>query len=98
MLSPMTSGLKNPLTLMSYVTPVMAVATALLSLALDPWEEFRVNVYFDSSWHIARSCLLMFFGGTLAFFMVGVYFPFDINTHIYAVLFFNFPYLSFCRY
>jgi solute carrier family 35 protein C2 len=77
MLSPMTSGLKNPLTLMSYVTPVMAVATALLSLALDPWEEFRVNVYFDSSWHIARSCLLMFFGGTLAFFMVGVYFPFD---------------------
>lgn len=63
-------GLKNPLTLMSYVAPVMAVASALLSLALDPWEEFRENEYFDSSWHITRSCFLMFFGGTLAFFMV----------------------------
>lgn len=55
---------------MSYVAPVMAVASALLSLALDPWEEFRENEYFDSSWHITRSCFLMFFGGTLAFFMV----------------------------
>ncbi|KAL2322596.1 hypothetical protein Fmac_026975 [Flemingia macrophylla] len=64
------SGLKNPLVLMSYVTPVMAVATALLSLALDPWDEFRENKYFDNSMHIARSCLLMLFGGTLAFFMV----------------------------
>ncbi|XVF16848.1 hypothetical protein REPUB_Repub10bG0067400 [Reevesia pubescens] len=63
-------GLKNPLTFMSYVTPVMAVVTALLSLFLDPWDEFRKNNYFNSSWHIARSCLLMLFGGTLAFFMV----------------------------
>ncbi|XP_050227223.1 probable sugar phosphate/phosphate translocator At1g06470 [Mercurialis annua] len=63
-------GLKNPLTLMSYVTPVMAVVTALLSLIFDPWHEFKMSSYFDSSWHIARSCLLMFFGGTLAFFMV----------------------------
>ncbi|KAJ9563611.1 hypothetical protein OSB04_008771 [Centaurea solstitialis] len=63
-------GLKNPLTLMSYVTPVMAVLTAILSLALDPWDEFRTSSYFDSSWHIMRSCLLMLFGGMLAFFMV----------------------------
>ncbi|XVF14549.1 hypothetical protein REPUB_Repub09cG0070900 [Reevesia pubescens] len=63
-------GLKNPLTFMSYVTPVMAVVTALLSLFLDPWDEFRRNNYFNSSWHIARSFLLMLFGGTLAFFMV----------------------------
>ncbi|OMO61499.1 Drug/metabolite transporter [Corchorus capsularis] len=63
-------GLKNPLTFMSYVTPVMAVATALLSLFLDPWHEFRKNNYFNNSWHIVRSCLLMLFGGTLAFFMV----------------------------
>ncbi|KAK4487110.1 hypothetical protein RD792_006425 [Penstemon davidsonii] len=63
-------GLKNPLTLMSYVSPVMAIATALLSLIFDPWHEFRTNDYFDSSWHIVRSCLLMLFGGTLAFFMV----------------------------
>ncbi|KAL3651328.1 hypothetical protein CASFOL_004330 [Castilleja foliolosa] len=63
-------SLKNPLTLMSYVTPVMAIATALLSLMLDPWNEFRTSVYFNSSWNIARSSLLMLFGGTLAFFMV----------------------------
>lgn len=63
-------GLKNPLTFMSYVTPVMALATGLLSLILDPWNEFRRNNYFDSSWHITRSCFLMLFGGTLAFFMV----------------------------
>ncbi|KAL4361166.1 hypothetical protein GQ457_04G034020 [Hibiscus cannabinus] len=63
-------GLKNPLTFMSYVTPVMAVATVVLSLFLDPWHEFRSNNYFNSSWHLARTCFLMLFGGTLAFFMV----------------------------
>lgn len=57
---------------MSYVTPVMAVATALLSLIMDPWDEFRMNNYFNSKWHIIRSSLLMFLGGTLAFFMVNV--------------------------
>ncbi|XP_024991800.1 probable sugar phosphate/phosphate translocator At1g06470 [Cynara cardunculus var. scolymus] len=63
-------GLKNPLKLMSYVAPVMAVATALFSLIMDPWDEFRKSSYFDSSWHITRSGLLMLLGGTLAFFMV----------------------------
>lgn len=63
-------GLKNPLTFMSYVTPIMAVSTGLMSLVLDPWDEFPGNEYFNSSWHITRSCLLMLFGGTLAFFMV----------------------------
>ncbi|MFQ6647605.1 hypothetical protein Gotur_021061 [Gossypium turneri] len=48
----------------------MAVVTALLSLLLDPWDQFTKNSYFNSSWHIARSCFLMLFGGTLAFFMV----------------------------
>ncbi|CAN0897365.1 Probable sugar phosphate/phosphate translocator At1g06470 [Linum grandiflorum] len=63
-------GLKNPLTLMSYVAPVMTLVTALSSLILDPWHEFRNTSYFDSNWHTVRSCLLMLFGGTLAFFMV----------------------------
>uniref|UniRef100_A0A7C9CWY6 Sugar phosphate transporter domain-containing protein n=2 Tax=Opuntia streptacantha TaxID=393608 RepID=A0A7C9CWY6_OPUST len=63
-------GLKNPLTLMSYVTPIMALATGLSSLLLDPWHDFSVNEYFNSSWHVMRSCLLMLLGGTLAFFMV----------------------------
>ncbi|KAI9115519.1 hypothetical protein K1719_013188 [Acacia pycnantha] len=63
-------GMKNPLTVMSYVTPVMAGATALLSLALDPWGEFRQNKYFNSPGHITQSCLLMLFGGALAFLMV----------------------------
>ncbi|KAK1386750.1 putative sugar phosphate/phosphate translocator [Heracleum sosnowskyi] len=63
-------GLKNPLTLMSYVAPVMAVSTGILSLIFEPWDQFSKNVYFNSSWHITRSSLLMLFGGTLAFFMV----------------------------
>ncbi|KAF7833553.1 putative sugar phosphate/phosphate translocator [Senna tora] len=48
----------------------MAAATALLSLVIDPWDEFQDSNYFNSTWHISRSCLLMLFGGTLAFFMV----------------------------
>ncbi|XP_010542715.1 PREDICTED: probable sugar phosphate/phosphate translocator At1g06470 isoform X1 [Tarenaya hassleriana] len=63
-------GLKNPFTFMSYVTPVMALVTGLLSLLFDPWSEFRSNQYFDSRSHIARSGFLMLFGGALAFFMV----------------------------
>ncbi|CAO2813228.1 unnamed protein product [Amaranthus hypochondriacus] len=63
-------GLKNPLTFMSYVTPIMALVTGVMSLLLDPWDEFPQNEYFNSSWHITRSCLLMLFGGFLAFFMV----------------------------
>ncbi|PKA64340.1 putative sugar phosphate/phosphate translocator [Apostasia shenzhenica] len=63
-------GLKNPITFMSYVTPVMALATAILSLLLDPWHELKSNRYFDSSSHLIRSCLLMLLGGALAFFMV----------------------------
>ncbi|RWR96303.1 putative sugar phosphate/phosphate translocator [Cinnamomum micranthum f. kanehirae] len=63
-------GLKHPLTLMSYVTPVMALGTALLSLIMDPWTEFKSSVYFNNSWHIIRSCLLLLLGGALAFFMV----------------------------
>lgn len=63
-------GLKHPLTFMSYVTPVMAVATALFSLMMDPWRDFNRSIYFDNSWHIIRSCLLMVIGGSLAFLMV----------------------------
>ncbi|KAI9114540.1 hypothetical protein K1719_014238 [Acacia pycnantha] len=63
-------GLKNPLTLMSYVSPVMALATALLSIAMDPWDEFQHNNYFNNPWSISRSFLLMIFGGALAFLMV----------------------------
>lgn len=64
------AGLKNPITLMSHVTPVMAIATLVLSLLLDPWSDFQKTTYFDDPWHIMRSCLLMLIGGTLAFFMV----------------------------
>ncbi|CAL9151013.1 unnamed protein product [Musa hybrid cultivar] len=63
-------GLKNPIALMSYVTPVMALITAVLSLLLDPWQKFKGNNYFNSSKHIMQSCLLMLLGGALAFFMV----------------------------
>lgn len=63
-------GLKNPITLMSYVTPAMAVVTLILSLMMDPWHDFDTNVYFDNSWHVFWSCVLMLTGGALAFFMV----------------------------
>ncbi|KAH9794211.1 Receptor-like serine/threonine-protein kinase [Citrus sinensis] len=66
--------LKNPLTLMSYVAPIMALVTALLSLLLDPWHEFKRNNYFNNSWHVTRSLLLMLSGGALAFFMVSTEF------------------------
>jgi solute carrier family 35 protein C2 len=82
----MYSGLKNPLTLMSYVTPVMAISTGLLSLVLDPWHEFNKTSYFNNSWHVAWSCLLMFFGGTLAFFMVQAFpFLFILNLSFFGV-------------
>lgn len=55
---------------MSYVAPVMAIVTGLLSLVLDPWSEFRDNIYFDSGAHFTRTCFLMLFGGALAFCMV----------------------------
>uniref|UniRef100_A0A453FI73 Sugar phosphate transporter domain-containing protein n=1 Tax=Aegilops tauschii subsp. strangulata TaxID=200361 RepID=A0A453FI73_AEGTS len=63
-------GLKNPFTLMSYVTPVMAITTAIISIAMDPWHEVRASHFFDSPAHILRSILLMLLGGALAFFMV----------------------------
>ncbi|PWA53415.1 sugar phosphate/phosphate translocator [Artemisia annua] len=63
-------GLKNPMTLMSYVTHVTAMLTGLLSLAMDPWGELRTSSYFDSSGHIILSCFLLIFGRILAFFMV----------------------------
>lgn len=88
------SGLKNPLTLMSYVTPVMAVSTAIFSLILDPWHEFKTSNYFNSPWHITRSCLLMLFGGTLAFFMVRIQVQHSLffKIHLYC-----FPYrVPFC--
>jgi len=64
------AGLENPITMMTHVTPVMAIATMILSLLLEPWSVFQKNSYFDNPWHVMRSCLLMLIGGSLAFFMV----------------------------
>ncbi|WVZ68840.1 hypothetical protein U9M48_017728 [Paspalum notatum var. saurae] len=65
-------GLRNPFTLMSHVTPVMAVVTAIISIVMDPWHDFRASHFFDSSAHIIRSSLLLLIGGALAFFMSTV--------------------------
>jgi len=73
------AGLKNPITLMSYVTPVMTVTTAIFSLMLDPWHNLSKNKYFDNSSHIIQSCLLMLLGGALAFFMVRFYTKFFLQ-------------------
>jgi len=66
------AGLENPITMMTHVTPVMAIATMILSLLLEPWSDFQKNSYFDNPWHVMRSCLLMLIGGSLAFFMQQV--------------------------
>uniref|UniRef100_K3Y1H8 Uncharacterized protein n=1 Tax=Setaria italica TaxID=4555 RepID=K3Y1H8_SETIT len=79
------AGLKNPITLMSHVTPVMAIATMILSLLLDPWSDFQKNSYFDNPWHVMRSCLLMLIGGSLAFFMVAVFYFHDEFTWLKGV-------------
>ncbi|VAH63941.1 unnamed protein product [Triticum turgidum subsp. durum] len=60
---------------MSYVTPVMAITTAIISIAMDPWHEVRASHFFDSPDHILRSILLMLLGGALAFFMVWISTP-----------------------
>jgi hypothetical protein len=73
------AGLKNPFTFMSYVTPVMAIVTAIISIVMDPWEDLRANHFFDSNAHIIRSSLLMFLGGALAFFMVCILYPFLVT-------------------
>ncbi|VAI70245.1 unnamed protein product [Triticum turgidum subsp. durum] len=78
-------GLKDPITLMSHVTPVMAIATMVLSLLLDPWSDFRKNTYFDNPWHVMRSFLLMLIGGSLAFFMVAVFYFHDEFTWLKGV-------------
>jgi hypothetical protein len=64
---------------MSYVTPVMAIVTAVISIAMDPWEDLRASNFFDSYAHIIRSSLLMFLGGALAFFMVCILYPFLVT-------------------
>lgn len=77
------AGLKNPFTLMSHVTPVMAIVTAIISIAMDPWHDLRASHFFDSSAHILRSSLLLLLGGALAFFMVYIMFSF-FSYNIYA--------------
>ncbi|XP_039138669.1 probable sugar phosphate/phosphate translocator At1g06470 [Dioscorea cayenensis subsp. rotundata] len=63
-------GLKNPIRLMGNVTPLMAAMTLVLSLMVEPWHDLKISHYFNSSWHIIQSSLLMLLGGMLAFFMV----------------------------
>ncbi|KAJ3703978.1 hypothetical protein LUZ61_007683 [Rhynchospora tenuis] len=101
-------GLKDPINLMSSVTPVMAILTAILSFTMDPWSEFSKNNFFNNPRHIMRSCLLMLFGGAMAFLMVLTEYVLvsdtsavtvmvigifkDAVTILVAVLFFNDPF------
>ena len=84
------AGLKNPFTLMSYVTPVMAITTAILSIALDPWHDFRASHFFDSSAHILESSLLMLLGGSFAFFMVWSHTPYWEVKHLVPAFYVTF--------
>ncbi|KAL2620507.1 hypothetical protein R1flu_000712 [Riccia fluitans] len=64
-------GLNNPFAVMSYLTPVMAAASMILSLILEPWNKFGESHYFDTPGHVLSSCALMLLGGGLAFCMVS---------------------------
>lgn len=83
------AGLKNPFTLMSHVTPVMAIVTAIISIVMDPWHDFRASHFFDSSAHIIRSSLLLLLGGALAFFMVCIMYSFLGNKYLRSLLTWN---------
>ncbi|XP_057859699.2 probable sugar phosphate/phosphate translocator At1g06470 isoform X1 [Cryptomeria japonica] len=63
-------GLTNPFAVMSYLTPVMALITAIFSLITEPWSSLSKTRYFDTRQHLFQSSLLMLLGGSLAFFMV----------------------------
>ncbi|KAF3324513.1 putative sugar phosphate/phosphate translocator [Carex littledalei] len=95
--------------LMHYsVSPVMAIVTAILSLAIDPWSEFSKSIFFNNPRHIIRSCILLLFGGAMAFLMVLTEYVLvsdtsavtvtvigifkDAVTILVAVLFFNDPF------
>ncbi|KAL3681423.1 hypothetical protein R1sor_024379 [Riccia sorocarpa] len=65
------AGLNNPYAVMSYLTPVMAAASMILSLILEPWTKLGESHYFDTPEHVLSSCALMLLGGGLAFCMVS---------------------------
>ncbi|KAH9314699.1 hypothetical protein KI387_023326 [Taxus chinensis] len=63
-------GLTNPFAVMSYLTPVMALITAIFSFISEPWSNLSNTRYFDTAHHVFQSSMLMLLGGSLAFFMV----------------------------
>ncbi|MCO5568521.1 hypothetical protein L7F22_022220 [Adiantum nelumboides] len=63
-------GLTNPLAVMAQLAPVMAILTGVLSVASEPWHKLREHPFFDTYNNAFKSCLLLFLGGSLAFFMV----------------------------
>lgn len=64
------AGLNNPLAVISYVAPVMAIATAILSLATEPLHKLAEEPFFNTYHNALVSSVLLLLGGSLAFFMV----------------------------
>eukprot|EP00250_Pteridium_aquilinum_P031223 c43260_g1_i1 orf=173-1792(+) len=63
-------GLNNPLAVMAQLSPVMAIVTAILSVATEPLHKLSEHPFFDTSHNAIKSSLLLLLGGSLAFFMV----------------------------
>lgn len=63
-------GLNNPLAVMCHLAPVMAIITAVLSLASEPLNKLSEHPFFDTYLNAMKSLLLLLLGGSLAFFMV----------------------------
>lgn len=63
-------GLNNPLAVMSQLAPVMAIITAILSIATEPLHNLGKPPFFDTRYNAIWSSFLLLLGGSLAFFMV----------------------------
>ncbi|KAI9302805.1 triose-phosphate transporter family-domain-containing protein [Cunninghamella echinulata] len=63
-------GINSPITTLYYLSPVMFITMAILSLIFEnPIDQFRQSEHFDNIFHILESFGLMAIGGLLAFAM-----------------------------
>lgn len=63
-------GINSPITTLYYLSPVMFITMAILSLIFEnPIDQFRQSEHFDNIFHVLESFGLMAIGGLLAFAM-----------------------------
>ncbi|KAA1478127.1 TPT-domain-containing protein [Dentipellis sp. KUC8613] len=63
-------GLDNPAATLFWLSPVMGVTLAVISLVIDRWSTLPGSRFFDSFETTIKTCVLLFLPGVLAFSMV----------------------------